>query len=173
MLKLSNPLEKKLMKMMLPLSTFKTVVESTPLISIDLIVRNKKGEVLLGQRINRPAKGWWFVPGGRILKDESFENAFKRLIKDELNLDKVDSSFKGVYQHFYDDNFSEDSFSTHYVVLAYEIVFNGDILSLLLPKEQHSSYQWFTESELLNDESVHIHSKWYFQKNKQADELFR
>ena len=71
---------------MLPLTTFKTVVESTPLISIDLIVRNKKGEVLLGQRINRPAKGDWFVPGGRILKDESFDNAFKRLIKSELNL---------------------------------------------------------------------------------------
>lgn len=156
---------------MLPLETFKTVIESTPLVSIDLIVRNKEGEVLLGKRTNRPAQGYWFVPGGRVLKDESFEHAFKRLIKAELGLTEVASNFKGVYQHFYDDNFSEDKFTTHYVVLAYEISFNGELSSL--PVEQHSGYQWFNESELLEHESVHAHSKWYFQKDKQADLLFK
>lgn len=156
---------------MLPLNTFKTVIESSPLVSIDLIVRNSEGKILLGQRTNRPAKGYWFVPGGRILKDESFEHAFKRLIKAELDLRDVSSCFKGVYQHFYDDNFSEDKFTTHYVVLAYEINFDGELSSL--PVEQHSGYQWFSESELLVNESVHHHSKWYFQKDKQADLLFK
>lgn len=159
------------MNIMLPFTTFKTVVESTPLISVDFIVKNNKGDYLLGKRTNRPAKGTWFVPGGRVLKDESFEQAFYRLIKSELNLDKIASSFKGVYQHFYDDNFSEDCFSTHYVVLAYEISFNEELNSL--PKEQHSSYQWFSEEELLTNESVHLHTKWYFQEDKQADSLFR
>lgn len=152
---------------MLPLKTFKTVIESTPLVSIDLIVRNKNGNILLGKRTNRPAKGYWFVPGGRILKDESFGQAFKRLIKDELALSEAQPSFKGVYQHFYEDNFSEDKFSTHYVVLAYEITFDGDLLSL--PDEQHNDYKWFEESELLINEDTHIHTKWYFQENKQAD----
>ena len=159
------------MNIMLPYTTFKTVVELTPLISIDFIVKNNKGDYLLGKRTNRPAKGTWFVPGGRVFKDESFEQAFYRLIKGELNLNDITSSFKGVYQHFYDDNFSEDSFSTHYVVLAYEITFNEELYPL--PKEQHSSYQWFSEEELLNNESVHLHTKWYFQKDKQADSLFR
>lgn len=49
-------------------TTFETVVASTPLISIDLLVKNKKGEYLLGLRNNRPAQGYWFVPGGRIQK---------------------------------------------------------------------------------------------------------
>lgn len=44
--------------------TFKTVVASTPLVSMDLIVRNKRDQVLLGLRTNRPAQGFWFVPGG-------------------------------------------------------------------------------------------------------------
>jgi colanic acid biosynthesis protein WcaH len=48
-------------------TTFKTVIASTPLISIDLVVKNTKGEYLLGYRNNRPAQGFWFVPGGRIL----------------------------------------------------------------------------------------------------------
>ena len=47
---------------MLELETFKTVVASTPLVSIDLIVRNRQGQVLLGLRTNRPAQGGWFVP---------------------------------------------------------------------------------------------------------------
>jgi len=146
---------------------FKTIVKSTPLVSIDLIVRNSEGSVLLGKRINRPAQGFWFVPGGRVLKDESFDYAFKRLIKEELGLNSVESKFKGIYQHFYDDNFSEDAFTTHYLVLAYEITFNGDLV--LLPRQQHSIYQWFSEKELIESERVHEHSKWYMQENKQAD----
>jgi colanic acid biosynthesis protein WcaH len=54
---------------------FSTVIESTPLISIDLVVKNNLGQTLLGQRLNKPAKGFWFVPGGRILKDESLATA--------------------------------------------------------------------------------------------------
>lgn len=140
----------------LPFEIFKTVIESTPLISIDLVVRNELGQILLGKRV---------------LKDESFDIVFKRLIKVELGLTELSSSFKGVYQHFYDDNFSEEQFTTHYVVLAYEIKFNGELSSLLV--EQHSDYECFFESELLNHEKVHVHSKWYFQKNKQADLLFK
>ncbi|CAK2408970.1 GDP-mannose mannosyl hydrolase [Vibrio crassostreae] len=152
---------------MLPINTFKTIIEHTPLISIDLIVRNSDGEVLLGKRLNRPAQRYWFVPGGRILKDEPFTSAFNRLIKDELGLDYAELKFRGIYQHFYDDNFSEDDFTTHYVVLAYEINIGDELSSL--PLEQHSSYQWFSEYELLNNQQTHIHTKWYFQDNKQVD----
>ena len=146
---------------------FKTIVKSTPLVSIDLIVRNSEGSVLLGKRTNRPAQGFWFVPGGRVLKDESFDYAFKRLIKEELGLNSVESKFKGIYQHFYDDNFSEDDFTTHYLVLAYEITFNGNLA--LLPFQQHSRYKWFSEKALLENEQVHEHSRWYVQANTQAD----
>ncbi len=54
---------------MLPLATFKTVINSTPLISVDLVIKNNEGQILLGKRTNRPAKGFWFVPGGWVLKD--------------------------------------------------------------------------------------------------------
>lgn len=36
---------------------FASVVRFTPLIAIDLIVENTRGEFLLGQRTNRPARG--------------------------------------------------------------------------------------------------------------------
>ncbi|KDS03655.1 glycosyl transferase in colanic acid biosynthesis [Salmonella enterica subsp. enterica serovar Heidelberg str. RI-11-014316] len=40
------------------------MVRATPLISLDFIVENGQGEILLGQRLNRPAQGYWFVAGG-------------------------------------------------------------------------------------------------------------
>jgi colanic acid biosynthesis protein WcaH len=84
-------------------------------------------------------------------------------------MDITVSSSKGVYQHFYGDNFSEGSFTTHYVVSAYEVIFNGDIASL--PLAQHSEYSWFSESVLLNNDDVYMHTKWYFQDDKQAHNL--
>ena len=72
--------------MYLDKQTFSTVIKSSPLVSIDLVVINPDGQALLGQRLNRPAKGFWFVPGGRILKNESLGNAFKRLTLEELSL---------------------------------------------------------------------------------------
>ncbi|GAD02767.1 GDP-mannose mannosyl hydrolase [Agarivorans albus] len=155
---------------MLELETFQTVIQSTPLVSIDFIVRNTSGQILLGKRNNRPAKGYWFVPGGRILKDEVFNVAFARLVNQELGLEINSAQFKGIYQHFYDDNFSAEDFTTHYVVLAYELDVEQELLAL--PEEQHCEYQWVAEKELLLNPDVHEHSKWYFLDWKQADAKF-
>ncbi len=141
---------------------FKTVVASTPLVSIDLIVQHSNGQVLLGRRTNRPAKGYWFVPGGRIYKDETFDQAFRRLTKIELGQEySMDTSkFFGPYEHLYTDNFSGSDFSTHYVVLGYKLELDLEILSL--PAEQHNQYQWWNVSELLESDQVHSNTKAYF-----------
>jgi colanic acid biosynthesis protein WcaH len=142
--------------------SFRQIVASTPLISIDLIVRNEQGQVLLGQRLNRPAQGYWFVPGGRVRKDERLAAAFERLTEGELGirLPITSADFLGPFEHFYPDNFSGTNFSTHYVVLGYELI-SGTSLDTL-PVEQHSDYQWFTVPELLASEQVHLHTKLYF-----------
>ncbi len=149
---------------MLELETFKTVVSSTPLVSLDIIIRNSEDRILLGFRNNRPAQGYWFVPGGRILKDETFSTAFVRLTGNELGESALfaEARFLGPYQHFYTDNFSGDDFSTHYVVLGYELIRDIDISSL--PNEQHNDYRWFTVEELLAASDVHQHTKDYFLK---------
>jgi colanic acid biosynthesis protein WcaH len=156
---------------MLDRETFKTIVDKTPLISIDLVVRNIAGEVLLGQRLNRPAQGFWFVPGGRILKDESLAIAFKRLTLNELGvaIDINEARYLGLYEHFYPDSIFTDertgiAVSTHYVVNGFEVILPDTKHDL--PVEQHGAYQWFSESGLLTSEEVHIHSKWYFNKDK-------
>jgi colanic acid biosynthesis protein WcaH len=149
--------------MFLDKELFSTVIKSTPLVSIDLVVKNKQGQTLLGQRLNRPAKGFWFVPGGRILKDESLATAFKRLTLDELgevfNIEQA--SLLGPYDHFYDDNVFGDEFSTHYVAIAYVLVIDHE-LSHLPVDIQHGTYQWFDIASLASNEQVHINTKNYY-----------
>jgi len=148
--------------MFLDNNTFETVIDSTPLISIDLVVKNPQGQALLGFRTNRPAQGYWFVPGGRIQKNESMRHAFTRLCQHELGLTCAieQATFLGPFEHFYDDSVFGEHVSTHYVVLGYEITVDESQLSL--PTEQHSQYQWLDVNTLLTKDNVHQHSKWYF-----------
>lgn len=147
--------------MYLPKKTFASIVAHTPLVSIDLIVRNTSGEILLGKRKNCPAQGFWFVPGGRILKDEMICTAFSRLTEEELGIScGIDrANFVGVYEHFYGDNFSGNDFSTHYVVLGYEF---GLDMDLTFPHRQHDGYCWLRPAELLQNPQVHGNTKAYF-----------
>lgn len=143
---------------------FKSIVEFTPLISIDLIVENEDGEYLFGLRKNKPAQDFWFVPGGRVLKDETLDSAFKRLTQVELGIERniQEADFLGVYQHFYNDNFSGDGFSTHYIVLGMKFRVNN--LSEL-PEEQHNDYCWLTPQRILQDRRIHDNSRAYFDKS--------
>ncbi|AKE59081.1 GDP-mannose mannosyl hydrolase [Citrobacter farmeri] len=147
---------------------FATVVRSTPLVSIDLIVENAQGEFLLGKRLNRPAQGYWFVPGGRVQKDEPLSVAFERLTEAELGqrLPLSAGEFYGVWQHFYDDNFSGEDFSTHYIVLGFRLRVQARDLSL--PDAQHNAYRWLTPAALLASDNVHDNSRAYFLPECQA-----
>lgn len=150
--------------MFLDQNTFETVIESTPLVSIDLVVLNEQKEVLLGQRLNRPAAGFWFVPGGRILKNESLANAFERLTGNELGIELELSIAEliGPYDHFYDDCVFNDSIETHYVAIAYVLSLTKQQLNALPLNEQHTAYKWFSFDKLLKSPAVHKHTKWYF-----------
>ena len=138
---------------------FKTVVDSTPLVSIDILLK-KDNKVLLGRRVNKPAQGYFFSIGGRINKNETIDNAMARVALNEINIDlKSTPEFIGVFEHFYDDSMYENV-STHYVNLAYEYEVE-EILNL--PTEQHSEYQWFSIDELLESKQVHKYTKDYFR----------
>ncbi len=144
---------------------FLDVVRLTPLVAIDLIVHDAQGRVLIGRRRNRPARGTWFVPGGRILKDETLDAAFARIAEAELGVAQLARSaarFEGVFEHHYGDNFAgEPGVSTHYIVLAYALTLSG-AASLGRP-EQHSEYLWLTPAELLARTDVHENTQAYFR----------
>jgi len=143
---------------------FADVVRLTPLVSMDLVVRAPDGRVLVGRRVNEPARNCFFLVGGRITKNESRAAAFRRLTREELGveLEIAQARFLGVYDHFYPTNrFEREGFGTHYVVLGYELKFFAEPAAL--PNDQHGEYVWMTEDELLNSPEVHENTKAYFR----------
>ncbi len=147
-----------------PLSAqeFGEIVRAVPLVSIDLIVRDEHGHVLVGCRQNEPAKDTFFVPGGRIRKDETIAAAFQRIMTNELGVssDINEARFVGVFEHFYPTNFREDhGYGTHYVVLAYELTLARALA--IKPDNQHSVMQWMTPAALMSSSDVHPNTKAY------------
>ena len=150
--------------MRLTTSEFLTVIKGTPLISIDLLVRNEQGQYLLGMRTNEPARGKWFVPGGRITKDERVSEALARISVQELgiNVALCDAELIGVFEHIYHSNFAEvPGVSTHYVVLAYQISLPS--ATNVLRDGQHSQMRWMTPEEITTDHEVHKNTSAYFK----------
>jgi colanic acid biosynthesis protein WcaH len=140
------------------------IIDSTPLVSIDLIIRNPSHKVLLGKRINRPAKGYWFVPGGRILKNETINQALQRISEKEVGLNLLTKAPRllGAYDHIYDDNFLNiNGINTHYVVLAFTITLQKEIE--VKPDDQHSDLKWWEIDKLLGKSTVHQNTKVYFK----------
>ncbi len=143
--------------------TLLEIIKHTPLVSIDLIIYNPNREVLLGLRRNRPARNTWFVPGGRIRKDERIPQALQRIARVELGmgLDPCQARFFGVYEHLYEDNFvGEQGISTHYIVLAHEIRLTGEIA--ISGDDQHAQFKWWQITDLLSAPDVHTNTKAYF-----------
>ena len=139
------------------------IIEATPLVSIDLVIRNPSNKVLLGKRNNRPAMGYWFVPGGRIFKNETINQALKRISEVELGQDLSTKapSLLGAYDHIYEDNFlNVKGINTHYVVLAFVIALQQEIE--VKSDEQHTELKWWEIDKLLQDQTVHQNTKVYF-----------
>jgi len=139
------------------------VVRLAPLVSIDVIIRDPNQNVLVALRTNEPAKAFYFVPGGRIRKDETIQAAFVRILEVEtgcrMSFDRA--QFRGVFQHFYSTNrYGLDGFGTHYVVLAYEL--RLDYRPIITLDGQHSEHRWMSEVELKAATDVHDNTKMFF-----------
>jgi len=142
---------------------FLEIIDLTPLVSIDLIIEDNEGSVLLGRRVNRPAQGYWFVPGGRIRKNEKLADAMQRISLAELGfpVSLSEAHLAGAFDHIYDDNcFAREGVSTHYVVLAYRVNLDSDLS--IKPDAQHSEMKWWGKDELLSCPDVHPNTKAYF-----------
>jgi colanic acid biosynthesis protein WcaH len=141
---------------------FLNIVEVTPLVAIDLVIRSEFDRILLGRRTNRPAQGFWFVPGGRIRKNERIREALRRIAQAEVGVPLEEAKLLGVYDHLYEDNFyGRPGINTHYVVLAHGVTLSEQ--TALHPDAQHEELRWWPLADLLASPHVHENTKVYFK----------
>ena len=141
---------------------FGFVVDNTPLVAIDFVVTDNKS-ILVGKRINRPAKNMFFVPGGRICKGESFLSAFGRISETEIgeNLSPESCRFFGIFDHFYPNSAVSEDITTHYTVLAHVVQIDEHNLDISKMFDQHSEFEMMEISEILASNDVHENTKVY------------
>ncbi len=66
-------------------------------LTVDVVIENDRGEVLLMRRNTEPFKGTWVLPGGYVEAGETVEQAAVREVKEEVGLDVALTRLLGVY----------------------------------------------------------------------------
>lgn len=148
----------------LPTEQFHAIVAATPLVSLDLVIVDPGNAVLLGLRNNPPARDFWFVPGGRIYKDERLVEAFSRLCQTELGhaFPYEKARPLGLFEHHYPDSVAGECITTHY--LAYGLLLRMELDLADLPQaQQHRGWRWFDRGTALADATVHPFTKDYLR----------
>ena len=123
----------------IPDEEWATVVDSVPIASVDLVVRHQDG-VVLGERQNRPGKGEWFVPGGRVHKNETLADAVHRIAAEELGAEVSIERRLGVYEHFWERTDTDTDSGKHYVPVGFVVSVDGDVEAA---DAQHASVRTF------------------------------
>lgn len=83
---------------------YKKIIDVMPILCVDLLIKNEKGQYLVHLRNNEPLKDQWWVPGGRVHKLESINDAASRKCEEELGLKITDWNYEGIYEDIYDKN---------------------------------------------------------------------
>lgn len=154
------------------LAKFKSAVVALPLVSVDWVLLNPFGQMLLGYRQNAPARHWWFTPGGRVRKNEPLCNCLQRVAESELGLKACDvqgSLFMGVWDHFYEDSSFSNEVSTHYVNLPHLMRLPNSLNINSLPLDQHSAWRWQDVKAIAMADDVHPYVRVYAQWVLDAD----
>ena len=86
---------------MIEKSLYDKIVSLMPIVGVEAMIVNDDNEILLLKRNNPPVKGEWWFAGGRIKKGETFEEALRREVKEETDLDIDIIRFIGIYNRIF------------------------------------------------------------------------
>lgn len=127
------------MKGHIPDDQYKTIHEVMPIPCVDVVIVHEDS-FLMAKRNNKPAQGQWWVPGGRVLKDESLTDCAKRKSTQETGLQVNVIRMLGADETMFPDGpFGSQTHTINVVFLASPALPNTEI-SL---DSQNTEYRWF------------------------------
>jgi colanic acid biosynthesis protein WcaH len=133
----------------IPDDDWKTIVQNVPIVSVDVVVKSADG-VVLGKRQNAPARGEWFVPGGRVYKHERLDDAVHRIVDEELSVDVRIVERLGAYEHLYHDAELTAAAGKHYLANGF-IVETDQKIDEIRFDDQHCDVKAFEPDKLPED----------------------
>lgn len=114
-----------------------------PLVGIGVMIKNKKGQVLLGLRKGSHGSGEWCFPGGHLEFGETFYETAIRETKEETGLKVKNCKLISVAEEM--GYLKSDG--KHYINIGILAEYKGGIPRVLEP-EKCEKWQWFSQNKL-------------------------
>lgn len=115
----------------IPEKLYRQIEKSVITLCVDVIIK-KDGEYLLAKRVLKPYKERWFIPGGRVLRGETIEQAAKRKAFEELGVKIKNLVLCGYNETVFRDR---QDFTMIFIAEMY-----GN--KITLDSKQNSTYKW-------------------------------
>jgi 8-oxo-dGTP diphosphatase len=106
---------------------------------VNLIVINQKKQILLVKRTEKEDQfeGYWSIPGGGPKEEETYEEALRREIKEEIDCEIESATF---FQSYY--------FKVNPELNVRAIYFYGRIKGNIKLNEEFSDFKWVNANEI-------------------------
>ena len=128
-------------------SLYNKIIDVLPILCVDgFIVDDDK--ILLLKRNNYPAINEWWVPGGRVVKNELLCDSIIRKVKEETGLDVEILNQIGITETIFE--------TKHTVNVCFSLRVKSDNINITINSE-HSEYKWFKMDSL----PININSELY------------
>lgn len=126
---------------LIPKALYTKILEVIPVPCVDAVVVCD-GAFLLGKRTNHPKKGEWWIPGGRVLKNESLEGAITRKLKEELSIKRLTVG-KQLWTASTPFKRSQQGPPAHTINTVYLVTLPSRKIGV--GDGQHGEFKWFTK----------------------------
>ena len=117
---------------------YQQIVRVIPIPCVDIIVLDDYGQVLLARRVNEPAVGEWWFPGGRVHYLETRADAAVRKLREECDLEVVKLVELGTFDVIVDR--SDDDNKSHSITTVFVAMVGANTTFTL--DAQNSEAEW-------------------------------
>lgn len=113
-----------------------------PMVCVDCLVVNNRGEFLLVKRENEPLMGEYWMPGGRVYKGERLADAVHRKMREEIGVDVDIVENVGFFEEFFEKTRENAVGGVHSISFVYLVKPKSYDIRL---DTQSSEWGWFKE----------------------------
>lgn len=128
--------------MHVPSDEYRRFLSMMPIVCVDCLVVNNRGEFLLVKRENEPLLGEYWTPGGRVHKGERLAEAVQRKMLEEIGVQVDIVENVGFFEFFYQKTKEKAEGGVHSISFVYLVKPRSGDIKL---DTQSSAWGWFKE----------------------------
>lgn len=151
--------------MRVPFAEYRRFLSTMPILCVDCLVVNGRGQFLLVKRKNEPLLGEYWMPGGRVYKGERLVEAVQRKMREEIGVDVDIVENVGFFEFFHQKTREKAEGGVHSISFVYLVRPKSRNIRL---DTQSSAWGWFKEIPAQLCRYTTIHCSTTTPKNEET-----